>query len=148
MAPNSSRSGSPPPSSRAARLEGPRRNPPLATDIVLSEAVKDHWTQEGYEGSLGTLGQTVSPIGLRRPSAFVSDWRRGGVRLAFFLHTGSPVKDRSKYASLSASQWLSRSGIPRPPLCVRWMQTCLRTIGLRTHRAIWRGILKAPADVP
>ena len=40
------------------------------------------------------------------------------------------VKDWPKYASLSASQWLSRSGIPRPPLRVRWIQTCLRTIGL------------------
>ena len=73
---------------------------------------------------------SVSPKGLRRPSVFGSDLRRGKVRLAFRLHTASPVKDRPKYASLSASQWLSRSGIPRPPLRVRWMQTCLRTIGL------------------
>ena len=73
---------------------------------------------------------SASPKGLRRPSAFGSDWRRGKVRLAFRLHTASPVKDRPRYASLSASQWLSRSGIPRPPLRVRWIQTCLRTIGL------------------
>ena len=63
---------------------------------------------------------SASPIGLRQPSAFGSDWRREKVRLAFLLHTASPVKDRPKYASLSASQWLTRS----------WMQTCLRTIGL------------------
>ena len=73
----------------------------------------------------------VSPIGLRRPSVFGSDWRRGKVRLVFHIHTASPVKDRLKYASLSASQWLSRSGIPRPPLCVRWLQICLQIIGLR-----------------
>ena len=73
---------------------------------------------------------SVSPKGLRPPSAFGSYLRRGKVRLAFRLHNESPVKDRPKYASLSASQWLSRSGIPRPPLRVRWIQTCLRTIGL------------------
>ena len=69
---------------------------------------------------------------LRRSSAFGSDWSRRKVRLAFRLHTVSHVKDRPKYASLSASQWLSRSGIPKRPLRVRWMQTCLRTIGLRS----------------
>ena len=57
---------------------------------------------------------SASPKGLRRPSAFVSDLRRGKVRLAFCLLTASPVKDRPRYANLSASQWLSRSGIPRP----------------------------------
>ena len=29
------------------------------------------------------------------------------------------------------NQWFSRSDIPRPPLCRRWQQTCLQTIGLR-----------------
>ena len=72
----------------------------------------------------------VSPKGLRRPSAFGSDLRRGKVQLAFRLHTASPVKDLPKYAGLSASQGLSRSGIPRSPLRVHWIQTCLRTIGL------------------
>ena len=104
--------------------------------------MKDHWTQEGYEG----------PLGLRQPLAFGSDWRWGKVRLALRLHTSSPVLDRPKYANLSASQWLSRSSISRPSLCVRWMQTCLWTIGLRppqsnldrdcwstTRRALGRG---------
>ena len=85
---------------------------------------------------------SASPIG------FGSDLRRGKVRLAFRLHTASPVKDRPKYASLSASQWLSRSGIPKPPLRVRWIQICLRTIGLAPPRAIWRGIVEAPTNVP
>ena len=57
---------------------------------------------------------SASPKGLRRPSAFESDWRREKVRLAFCLYTVSPIKDRPRYVSLSASQWLSRSGIPRP----------------------------------
>ena len=39
-------------------------------------------------------------------------------------------KNWPKWTSLSASQWLSRCGILRPPLLVRWMQICLRTIGL------------------
>ena len=77
------------------------------------------------------LTNSTSPVGERRPSAFGCVWRRGKVRLAFRLHTTSLVKDRPRYASLSASQWLSRSGIPRPPLRVCWMQTRLRTIGLR-----------------
>ena len=57
--PNSSGSGSPPPSSRTSRKESPKRNPPLAPDIILSESMKGHWTQEGYEGPLGTRGHTV-----------------------------------------------------------------------------------------
>ena len=57
---------------------------------------------------------SASPKGLHQPSAFRSDLRRRKVRLAFCLHTASPVKDRPWYVSLSASQWLSRSGIPRP----------------------------------
>ena len=65
-APNSSESGSPPPSSRAACWEGPKRNPPRAPDIILSYSVKGHWTQEGYEGPFGTHGQTVL-----RPKAYV-----------------------------------------------------------------------------
>ena len=52
---------------------------------------------------------SASPKGWHRPSALGSDLRRGKVRLAFSLHTASPVKDWPKYASLSASQWLSRS---------------------------------------
>ena len=94
----------------------------------------------GYERSLDprrlrrafrhSRTNSASPKGLRRPSAFGSELRRGKVRLAFRLNTESPVKTRPRYASLSASQWLSRSGIPRPPLRVRWIQTCLRTIGL------------------
>ena len=45
---------------------------------------------------------SVWPKGLRRPSAFESDFRRGKVRLAFILHTASPVKALPKYASPSA----------------------------------------------
>ena len=84
------------------------------------------------------------PKGVRRLSAFGSDMRRGKVRLAFRLHTASLVKDWPKYASLSASQRLSRSGIPRPPLRARWMQTCLRTIGLApSHSNLERDCLRA-----
>ena len=63
----------------------------------------------------------VSPIGLRRPSVFGPNWRWGKVQFVFRLHIASLVKDRPKYANFSASQWLSRSGIPRPLLRVRWM---------------------------
>ena len=51
----------------------------------------------------------VSPFGLRQPSALGSDWRQEKVRLTFRLHTTSLDKDQPKYASLSASQWLSRA---------------------------------------
>ncbi len=39
---------------------------PLIPDTVPSEAMKGHWTQEGYEGPFGTRGQTVL-----RPKAYV-----------------------------------------------------------------------------
>ena len=55
----------------------------------------------------------VPPIDLSRLSAFGSDWRRGNVLLDFCLHTTFPDKDWPKYVCLSASQWLSRSGIKR-----------------------------------
>ena len=91
----------------------------------------------------------ASPLGLRRPSALGSDLRRGKILRAFRLHTASPDKDRLKYASLSASQWLSKSGIPRPPLRVRWMQTYPRTISLRPPqsnlvRDRWSASRRAP----
>ena len=40
----------------------------------------------------------VSPLGLRRPSAFGYDLRRGKVQIAFRLYTAYPVKDQPKYA--------------------------------------------------
>ena len=85
----------------------------------------------GRERSLDSRTNSDSSIDLRQPSAFGTNLRRGKIRLALCLHTASPVKDRPKYASLSASQWLSRLGIARPPFRVCWMQTCLRTIGLQ-----------------
>ena len=88
LAPNSSGSGSPPPSSRTAHKEGPKRNPPLVPDIALSDAVKAHWTQEGYEGPLGIRGQTVF-----RPSAYVELQPlglTGGEEKSFRLHIASP----------------------------------------------------------
>ena len=128
LAPNSSESGSPPPSSSLRRSEA---------EPTISFRFSSFW---GREWSLdpGRLRRAVrhsrtnsaSPKGLRRPSTFRSDLRRGKVRLAFCLHTAFPVKARPKYASLSASQWLSRSGIPRPPLRVRWIQTSPRAIGV------------------
>ena len=120
----------------ASLTECPKQNPPLVLDTIPFEAMKGHWTQEGFEEPLGTRRQTVL-----RPSANV-DLQPLGLTLGEeksdppFVFTPCPVKDRPKYASLSASQWLSGSGIPRPPVGVRWMQTCLRTIGL--HRAIWK----------
>ena len=66
LTPNSSESGSSPPSSRAARWEDQKRKPPLIPDTAPSEAMKGHWTQEAYEGPIGTRGQTVL-----RPKAYV-----------------------------------------------------------------------------
>ena len=50
----------------AAPLAKSVRGDPLTPDIALSEAVKGHWNQEGYEGPFGTRGQTVL-----RPKAYV-----------------------------------------------------------------------------
>ena len=91
---------------------------------------------------------SVSLISLRRPSAFGSDWKRGKVRLVFRLHTASPVKDRPKYASLSASQWLSRSGIPRPRCAYVGCRTVYEPSAFGLPRVIWREIVEAPDDVP
>ena len=81
-----------------------------------------------YEGPFGPRGQTVL-----HPLAYVDlqllGLTGGKAKSDSGLHTAYPIKDRPKYASLSASQWLSRSGISRPPFRVRRMQTCLRTIG-------------------
>ena len=46
-----------------------------------------------------------------------------------------PDKDRPRKISLSASQWLSRWGIPRPPLRECWQQTCLRTISIQPFQS-------------
>ena len=64
----------------------PKRNPPLAHVIALSEVVKGHWSQEGYEGPLGTRGQTVF-----RPSAYL-DLQSLGL-------TGSEEKSDSSFVS-------------------------------------------------
>ena len=73
LAPNSNGSGPPPPSSRAAHWERPRRSPPLVSDTVISGTVKGHWNKEGYEEPYGIRGQMVF-----RPSTYV-DFRSLGL---------------------------------------------------------------------
>ena len=87
LAPNSSGSGPPPPSSRAAHWEGLERSPPLVPHIVLSEAVKGHWTQKCYERAVQySWTNGASPLGLRWPSALGSDKaRKNPTRLSFPL---------------------------------------------------------------
>ena len=149
LAPNSSESGSPPPSSRAARWEDQKWNPPLIPDTVLSEAMKGHWTQEGYEGPFGTRGQTVlrpkayvdlQPLGLswgekKSDSPFVSTLsppsRLGPDMQVFQQASGSPDQAYSK------------------PRCVYvGYRPAYRLSALHLPRAIWRGIVAVPTDVP
>ena len=115
----------------APLLRGSKAEPTTSSRYSSFRGRERSLDPERLRRSAGHLQtNSASPKGLRRPSAFGSDWRRGKVRLAFRLYTASPVKDRPKYASLSVRQWLSRSGIPWRPLHVRWMQTCLRISGL------------------
>ena len=95
---------------------------------------------QGHERSLDP-GRLRRALGTReqtkfRPSAYV-DLQPLGLTWGEeksnspFVSTPRPRQWWAKYASLSASQWLSRSSISRPPFCVRWMQTCLWNIGPR-----------------
>ena len=149
LAPNSSESGSPLPSSRAARWEDQKRNPPLAPDTDPSEAMKGHWTQEGYEGPFGTRGQTVlrpkayvdlQPLGLswgeeKSDSPFVSTLsppsRHGPDMQVFQQASGSPdqayLDPRCEYVGYRPAYGPSAFHLPR---------------------AIWRGIVAVPTDVP
>ena len=105
LTPNSNESEPLPPSSHAILWESPKRSPPLFPDIVffrgpersldsrsLWRAVRNSWTNG------------ASPIGLRRPSAFWSDLRRGKVSLAFRLHTEPTPRQGSAQVSHSFSQ--------------------------------------------
>ena len=65
----------------------------------------------------------TSPLGLWLLSALWLDFRRGKAFFTFCPHTVSLVKDRPRKLNLSASQWLSRTGIPKPPLQRRSWQT-------------------------
>ena len=129
--------------------KGPKRNPPLAPDIAPSEAVKGHWTQEGYEEPFSTCGQTVL-----RPKTYVnlqSLGLTGGEEKSespFVSTLRPPVKDRPSYASFSASQWLSRSSIPRPRCAYVGYRHVYGPSALHLPTAIWRGIVAVPADVP
>ena len=90
----------------------------------------------------------ASPLGLRRPSALGSDLRRGKILLAFHLHTASPDKDRPKYASLSASQWLTKQAYPEPHCVYIECIPVYWPSAFSLPRVIWCRIVEAPADVP
>ena len=91
-----------------------------------------------------SANNSFSPLCLRQLSALGLDFRRGKAFFTFCPYTISFVKDRPRKANLSASQWLSRSGIPKPPLQRRWWQTCLRTIG-HTQSNLERDCFSAPS---
>ena len=81
--------------------------------------MKGHWNQEGYEGLFGTRGQRLT---------FGSDWRRGKVWLVSTLRPPSRIGP-----SIQVFQQASGSpekAYPDTPLRLRWIQTCIRTIGL------------------
>ena len=65
LAPNSTGSKSPLPTSRADLLEDPRRNPPLTLYIAPYESMRGRWTEEVFEGPRGTRWRMVA-----RPLAY------------------------------------------------------------------------------
>ena len=122
---------------------------PLIPGIALSEAVKGHWTQEGYEGPFGTRGQTVlrpkayvdlQPLGLtgreeKSDSPFVSTLRPPS-------RTG-PGMQVFQQASSSPDQ------VYPDPRCVYvGYRPAYGPSALHLPRAIWRGIVAVPTDVP
>ena len=139
LTPNSNGSGPPTPSSPAAHGEGPKRSSPLVPDTVLSRTVERSLDPGRLQRALRHLRTNgVSPIDLRRLSAFESNWRRGKVLPAFRLHTASP----DKYSSLLANQRLSRSGILRLPHCLyAERRSVFEPLAFDLPRVIWWGLL-------
>ena len=149
LAPNSSESGSPPPSSLAANEEDQKRNSPLVPDIVLSEAVKGHWTQEGYEGPFGTRGQTVL-----RPKAYVNLQPLGltGGEEKYDSPFVSTLRPPSRIVpSMQVFQQGSGStdqAYPDPRRVYVGYRPAYGRSTLHLPRAIWRGLVEVPTDVP
>ena len=122
-----------------------KRNQPLAPDIVLSKAVKDHWTQEGYEGPFGTRGQTVL-----RPKAYVDRQPLDLTRCEEKLDSPfvSTLRPTSRIGP-SMQVFQQASGSPDQaypdPRCV---YVGYGPSDLHLPRAIWRGIVEVLTDVP
>ena len=89
---------------------------------------------------------SASPNGLCWPSAFGSDLRRGKVRLAFRLHTASRIGP-----SIQVFQQASGSpdqAYPDPRYAYVGCRPVYESSAFGLPRAIWRGIVEAPDDVP
>ena len=95
----------------------------------LQRAVRHSWTN------------SASPKGLRRPSAFGSDWRRGKVRLTFRLHTASPVKDRPSMQAFQQASGSPDQAYPYPRCKYVRCRPVYGPSAFRLPRAIWRGIV-------
>ena len=108
-----------------------------------------HWTQEGYEGPFGTRGQTVlrpktyvdlQPLGLswgeeKSDSPFVST-----LRPPSRLGPGTQVFQQASGSPDQAYLY---------PCCVYvGYRPAYGPSALHLPRAIWRGIVEAPTDVP
>ena len=149
LAPNSNGSVPPPSSSRVAPWEGPKWSPPLVSNIVLSEAVKDHWTQKGYEEPHSIRGQTVL-----RLSAYVDlqPWDlTWGEEKSYspFVSTSRPLTriDPSMQVFQRASG--SPNQVYREPHCMYVeCRPVYRPSAYSLPRVIWWGIVEALADVP
>ena len=93
LVPNSSGSGSPPPSSRA-------KAEPTTSSRYSSFCERSLDPRRLQRAVWHSRTNSASPKGLRRPSAFRSDLRWGKVRLTFRLQTAPPAK----YASMCLRQ--------------------------------------------
>ena len=149
LAPNSSESGSPPPSSRAARREDQKRNPPLIPDTAPSEAMKGHWTQEGYEGPFGTRGKTVL-----RPKAYVDlqplglSWGEEKSDSPFVSTLSPPSRHGPDMQAFQQASCSSDQAYPDPRCEYVGYRPAYGPSALHLLRAIWRGIVAVPTDVP
>ena len=122
--------------------------PTIAPDIALFEAVKGHWTREGCEVPLSTRGQTML-----RPKAYVDLQPLGltGGEEKFNSPFVSTLRPPSRMSpSMQVFQQASGSPDQAYPDTRCAYVGCRPVYGrsaLHLPRAIWRGIVEAPADV-
>ena len=133
LTPNSSESGSPPPSSRAARWEDQKRNPPLIHDTVPSEAMKQTVLRPKAYVDLQPLGLSWGEE--KSDSPFVSTLsppsRLGPDMPVFQQASGSPDQAYLDPRCVYVGYWPAYG-----------------PSALHLPRAIWREIVAVSTDVP
>ena len=111
--------------------------------------MKGHWTQEGYEGPFSTRGQTVF-----RPKAYV-DLQPLGLTLSEEKSDSPSVSTLQSPSRLCPSMQVFQQASGSPdqayldPRCAYvGYRPAYGPSALHLPRAIWKGIVAVPTDVP